>query len=91
MTARRTLCCLVAALALAGAAVPAAAASDTDTATASTATAKKHAKKKTEKQPSHKIKFIKSPSEESHAERAQRLKRECKGRPNAGACLGYAS
>jgi hypothetical protein len=30
-------------------------------------------------------------SEESNAERARRLKRECKGRPNAGACLGHAS
>ena len=30
-------------------------------------------------------------SEESSAERARRLKRECKGRPNAGACLGHAS
>jgi hypothetical protein len=38
-----------------------------------------------------KVTFHKSPSEESRAERAQRLKRECKGRPDAGACLGYAS
>ena len=29
-------------------------------------------------------------SQESKAERSQRLKRECKGRPNSGACLGYA-
>jgi hypothetical protein len=28
-------------------------------------------------------------SAESRAERDKRLKRECKGRPNAGACLGY--
>ena len=28
---------------------------------------------------------------ESMDRREQRLKRECKGRPNAGACLGYAS
>lgn len=27
---------------------------------------------------------------ESTRERDKRLKRECKGRPNAGACLGYA-
>jgi hypothetical protein len=32
----------------------------------------------------------KSPSEESSAKRDRRLLRECKGRPNAGACLGYA-
>jgi hypothetical protein len=32
-----------------------------------------------------------SPSEETTAERDRRLLRECKGRPNAGACLGYAS
>jgi hypothetical protein len=31
-----------------------------------------------------------SPSAESNAERDRRLTRECKGRPNAGACLGYA-
>lgn len=27
----------------------------------------------------------------NQTERDKRLKRECKGRPNAGACLGYAS
>lgn len=31
----------------------------------------------------------KSNSEESSAERERRLKRECRGRNNAGACLGY--
>lgn len=30
-------------------------------------------------------------SGETPAQRDARLKRECKGRPNAGACLGYAS
>lgn len=29
-------------------------------------------------------------SAESAAERDRRLRRECRGRPNAGACLGYA-
>ena len=29
-------------------------------------------------------------SQETKLERSQRLKRECKGRPNSGACLGYA-
>ncbi len=37
------------------------------------------------------VKIIPSPSHESAAERDRRLTRECKGRPNAGACLGYAS
>lgn len=31
----------------------------------------------------------KSSSEESSTERDHRLKRECRGRNNAGACLGY--
>lgn len=38
-----------------------------------------------------KVTFHKAPSDESPAERARRLARECKGRPNAGACLGFAS
>ncbi|NIM39925.1 MAG: hypothetical protein GTN84_02000 [Hydrogenophaga sp.] len=38
-----------------------------------------------------KVTFHKAPSEESPAARERRLKRECKGRPNAGACLGFAS
>ena len=36
-----------------------------------------------------KVKHQRSPSEESTAERDRRLYRECRGRPNAGACLGY--
>jgi hypothetical protein len=36
-----------------------------------------------------KVTFHKAPSEESPQARAQRLKRECKGRPNAGMCSGY--
>lgn len=35
-----------------------------------------------------KVRFIDSPSSESPAARKKRLKTECKGRPNAGACLG---
>ena len=35
------------------------------------------------------VKQRKSSAEESPAERDRRLKRECKGRHNAGACLGY--
>ena len=38
-----------------------------------------------------KTRYIKSGSEETRAERERRLKRECKGRPNAGMCLGFAS
>lgn len=38
-----------------------------------------------------KVTFHKAPSEESPAARATRLRRECKGRPNAGACLGHAT
>ena len=36
-----------------------------------------------------KTKHYRSPSEETRAERDRRLYRECWGRPNAGACLGY--
>lgn len=36
------------------------------------------------------VKFMPG-SEETRSERAARLKRECKGRVNAGACEGYAS
>lgn len=36
-------------------------------------------------------KFIPNSSHESARERERRLLRECKGRPNAGACAGYAS
>lgn len=41
------------------------------------------------RKPSTKIKFEKD-SSETTAERDRRLQRECRGRPNAGACLGYA-
>ncbi len=34
------------------------------------------------------VRFIDAPSSESPAARRARLKKECKGRPNAGACLG---
>ena len=36
-------------------------------------------------------KFIPSSSQETPRDRERRLLRECKGRPNAGACLGFAS
>ncbi|MBL0920141.1 MAG: hypothetical protein IBJ14_15665 [Hydrogenophaga sp.] len=43
------------------------------------------------RKPPAKVTFHKAPSEESAAAREKRLKRECKGRPNAGACLGHTS
>jgi hypothetical protein len=48
---------------------------------------KKKAKTRTGKTPSA---AQQGASGESTAQRDARLKRECKGRPNAGACLGYA-
>lgn len=35
------------------------------------------------------VRFVDAPSSESPAARRARLQRECKGRPNAGACLGH--
>ena len=42
-----------------------------------------------QKKGSVKVKHQRSSSEESTSERDRRLYRECKGLPNAGACLGY--
>ena len=39
---------------------------------------------------SSKTTTLRSPSEETRSERDRRLTRECRGRPNAGACMGYA-
>jgi hypothetical protein len=39
--------------------------------------------------PPTKVTFIDAPSSERPAAREKRLKRECKGRPNAGMCLGH--
>jgi len=36
------------------------------------------------------VSFVKSESGETASERERRLIRECRGRPDAGACLGYA-
>lgn len=55
----------------------------TATASAGTATATEG-----KKLPS-KVTFIDAPSSESPKAREKRLKRECKGRPNAGMCLGH--
>lgn len=35
------------------------------------------------------VRYLKSGSAETTAERERRLKRECRGQNNAGACLGY--
>jgi len=67
-------------------ATTATAASDATPAQTQTKPAK--AKKKSTKTPT--VKYDKG-SAETTAERDHRLYRECKGRPNAGACLGYAS
>ena len=37
----------------------------------------------------NKVTFIDAPSSESPEARKKRLKKECAGRPNAGACLGH--
>ena len=44
---------------------------------------------KTERRPPARVSFIEAPSSETPAAREKRLKRECRGRPNAGACLGH--
>lgn len=41
------------------------------------------------KKGSVRVKYFGSSSEESTSQRDRRLYRECKGRPDAGACLGY--
>lgn len=75
---------LVAAGALAG--LQAAQASSSPTTTGQTASSK--AKSKTSK--AARVRVLKD-NRESASERTQRLRRECKGRPNAGACQGHAS
>lgn len=52
---------------------------------------KAEATQKTNKPAKVKIKRQRSSNTETKAERDRRLLRECKGLPNAGACLGYAS
>lgn len=44
---------------------------------------------KTERRLPARVNFIDAPSSETPAAREKRLKRECRGRPNAGACLGH--
>ena len=50
--------------------------------------AKTKAKKKAAEARGNKVKYVRG-SEETTGERSTRLKRECKGRVNAGACEGY--
>ena len=82
-----TLARMVLALALTGAA-PMCNALDTFTATTGAEQPAKGKKAKAGKAP--KMPNDKSGSE-NRAERDKRLLRECKGRPNAGACEGYAN
>jgi len=56
--------------------------SDTKASASSKSTASK-------KKPSVRVTHQRSPSEETTAARDRRLYRECRGMPNAGACLGY--
>ncbi len=76
-----TAAVLATAFLVSGLAAPAHAASDKPP---SSTTAKAHKKTSAPK-------FIHSSSEETTRERERRLLRECRGRPNAGACAGFAS
>jgi len=55
-----------------------------------TLTAQARERRNADKPPVRSVTFIEAGSTESKAAREQRLRRECKGRPNAGACLGFA-
>lgn len=81
-TARsRTTLALVCALALCASTVPASAAVKPSAASAQRAGSGA--------KPPARVRFIDAPSSEKPAARAKRLKRECKGRPDAGMCRGY--
>lgn len=75
MPSRSITCLLATALAM-SATLCAAAAADTD-------------KPVHQKKPAR-VNVVKSESGETASERERRLIRECRGRPDAGACLGYA-
>lgn len=79
------LLCASFALCLIGTSAPAHAARKKTTQSASATAAAAPANKKG----STKVTHQRSPSQESTAERDRRMYRECWGRPNAGACLGY--
>ena len=89
-----SLCLL---MAIAGLTALPAAATTSGKKTSTTADAEKPIKKTKAKAPNKadKPKTVKVTSQkgsgETTAERDRRLMRECKGRPNAGACLGYAN
>lgn len=95
---RTAFAMLVAALIAFGGALTPAPASAADDGTAAPVQPKKPKKHRKHKQrqtaeadsPRHRAIFDRG-SAETTAERDRRLRRECKGRPNAGACLGYAS
>lgn len=52
-------------------------------------TAKNTVRAATAPKPASKVSFLDSGSSETPAAREKRLQRECRGRPNAGACLGH--
>lgn len=79
------LLCASFALCLIGTSAPAHAARKKTAQNTSTGAVAAPAKKKG----SIKVTHRPSPSQESTAERDRRMYRECWGRPNAGACLGY--
>lgn len=89
----RRLLLLVVVLQVAGfMAVPVHAAERADTPAADAGAAKKESKqapKKAPKQAAAPRANAAGGSGETTAERQARLRRECKGRPNAGACTGY--
>lgn len=41
------------------------------------------------KKPANRVTYRPSPSEETRRERERRLERECRNKPNAGACAGF--
>lgn len=77
-------------VALALCAGPAAAKEKTEPAKSGSAPAKVPSKPK-KGTPKRAVAKADSGSTETVAARERRLKRECKGRPNAGACLGYSN
>lgn len=72
----RSITCLLATALAVSATLCAAAAADTD--------------KPAHKKKPARVSVVKSESGETASERERRLIRECRGRPDAGACLGYA-
>ena len=77
MSVRLPLCCVPVALALLTVAL------------SPWAMAAKATPAQSTQRPPTEVTFIDAPSSESPVARERRLRRECKGRPNAGMCLGH--